>query len=69
MKTLIKKCPVDGTYTVKGFCPKCNERTLVTDPPKFSPEDKYGSLRRKEKVSEKEDAEDSEDVKEDCGCN
>jgi H/ACA ribonucleoprotein complex subunit 3 len=47
MKTLIKKCASCGIYTMKGFCPKCNSKTLVSDPPKFSPEDKYGEIRRK----------------------
>lgn len=50
MKTLIKKCPACGTYTTKGFCPKCNEKTLGSAPPKYSPEDKYGELRRQEKL-------------------
>lgn len=49
MKTLIKKCPKCGSYTTKGFCPKCNEKTMNSDPPKYSPEDKYGEYRRMEK--------------------
>lgn len=49
MKTLIKKCPACGSYTTKGLCPKCEEKTLGSAPPKYSPEDKYGELRRKEK--------------------
>jgi H/ACA ribonucleoprotein complex subunit 3 len=51
MKSLIKKCPVCGIYTTKGFCPKCNEKAVNSDPPKFSPEDKYGSIRRAEMAS------------------
>jgi len=49
MKTLIKKCPKCDEYTTKGFCPKCTEKTLGSAPPKFSPEDKYGEIRRSEK--------------------
>lgn len=49
MKTLIKRCPACKTYTAKGFCPKCNEKTAGSAPPKFSPEDKYGEIRRAEK--------------------
>ena len=49
MKTLIKNCTTCGLYTLKGFCPKCNEKTSGSAPPKYSPEDKYGELRRKEK--------------------
>jgi H/ACA ribonucleoprotein complex subunit 3 len=50
MKTLIKKCPSCGIYTMKGFCPSCNDRTLASDPPKYSPEDKYGDIRRAERA-------------------
>lgn len=50
MKTLIKRCPSCGLYTLKGFCPKCNEKTMVSAPPRYSPEDKYGELRRREKT-------------------
>jgi H/ACA ribonucleoprotein complex subunit 3 len=52
MKTLIKKCPACGIYTVHGFCPKCTGKTMSSDPPRFSPEDKYGGIRRAEKSAE-----------------
>lgn len=48
MKTLIRKCPACGIYTTKGFCPKCNEKTANSAPARFSPEDKYGGIRRAE---------------------
>jgi len=42
-----KKCNV---YTLKQEC--CNSETLSPEPPKYSPEDKYGKYRRE--VKEKE---------------
>jgi len=48
MKTLIRKCPACGIYTAKGFCSKCNDKTSNSAPAKFSPEDKYGGIRRAE---------------------
>ncbi len=47
MKSLIKKCPKCGRYTLKDFCPVCGERTIMSIPPRFSPEDPYGEYRRK----------------------
>jgi H/ACA ribonucleoprotein complex subunit 3 len=52
MTTLIRKCAACNLYTAKGFCPKCNEKTSMTAPPKFSPEDKYGGIRRAEMAEE-----------------
>lgn len=49
MKKEIFKCPACRTYTLKVKCPKCNARTLSPKPAKYSPEDKYGELRRKYK--------------------
>ncbi|MEM5829881.1 MAG: RNA-protein complex protein Nop10 [Candidatus Aenigmatarchaeota archaeon] len=43
----MKKCPVCKTYTFKGKCVKCGSETFSPHPPKFSPQDKYGELRRK----------------------
>lgn len=48
----IKKCNYCGTYTMKDLCPKCNKPTKHPQPPKFSPEDKYGKWRRLEKVKQ-----------------
>ncbi len=46
MKVKMRKCKKCGIYTLKDICPKCNERTHVPIPPKFSPEDPYGKYRR-----------------------
>ncbi len=51
MKVLIKRCPACGMYTLSGLCPKCQEKTLGSAPPRYSPEDKYGDVRRSEKTA------------------
>jgi len=45
----IQKCPKCHSYTIKETCPKCKTKTISTKPAKFSPQDKYGEYRRKEK--------------------
>lgn len=45
--TLCRKC---GVYTMKDICIKCNGKTENPKPAKYSPEDKYGSYRRKAKM-------------------
>ncbi|MCX6695078.1 MAG: RNA-protein complex protein Nop10 [Candidatus Altiarchaeota archaeon] len=42
----IMKCPSCGTYTLETSCPKCALKTFHAQPPKYSPEDKYGKYRR-----------------------
>jgi H/ACA ribonucleoprotein complex subunit 3 len=42
----MRKCVSCGIYTFKDFCPKCNQKTVNPEQPKFSPEDKYGKYRR-----------------------
>ena len=42
----MRKCPDCKVYTFKGSCPKCGNKTVNPEPPKFSPEDKYGKYRR-----------------------
>jgi len=43
----LKKCRKCGTYTMKDVCPKCGSAAASPQPPKYSPEDKYGKWRRK----------------------
>ena len=45
----LRKCLSCGIYTLKQKCPKCNTASNIAAPMKFSPEDKYGSYRRKAK--------------------
>jgi H/ACA ribonucleoprotein complex subunit 3 len=48
----ILRCTKCGTYTLKENCPKCNSTAGLPKPPKYSPEDKYASLRRQVKRTE-----------------
>ncbi|QIW24065.1 RNA-protein complex protein Nop10 [Sulfolobus sp. S-194] len=45
MKWKIKKCPKDGTYTLKDSCPICGTTTIIPHPARFSPIDKYVKYR------------------------
>jgi len=45
-----KKCMV---YTMDEICPKCGEKTVSKNPPRFSPQDNYGVYRRRLKKLEK----------------
>jgi H/ACA ribonucleoprotein complex subunit 3 len=46
MKGRIRRCPADGTYTLKPVCPACGEPTGTPHPARFSPQDPYGKYRR-----------------------
>ncbi len=48
MSTILR-CTVCHKYTMKETCPDCSSRTIDPQPPKFSPQDKYGSYRRQMK--------------------
>jgi H/ACA ribonucleoprotein complex subunit 3 len=52
---MMKSCPDCGRYTLQGACPRCGADTQDPQPAKFSPEDKYGSYRRKLKRMEEAD--------------
>ncbi|EZQ06943.1 MULTISPECIES: RNA-protein complex protein Nop10 [Acidianus] len=41
----IRKCPNDGTYTLRDYCPICGKPTVFSHPPRFSPVDKYVKYR------------------------
>ncbi|MGA2462194.1 MAG: RNA-protein complex protein Nop10 [Candidatus Bathyarchaeia archaeon] len=49
MKWLLRKCPACSQYTLKPKCPKCGADTIIPHPSKYSPHDKYASLRQREK--------------------
>jgi len=44
----IKKCPSCKTYTLKDFCPECEEKTISAHPRQFSleKEKKYSKYRK-----------------------
>ncbi|MGB9882388.1 MAG: RNA-protein complex protein Nop10 [Methanomassiliicoccales archaeon] len=47
MRTSLRKCPKCQEYTLGETCPRCGRRSVVATPPKFSPEDRYGTYRRR----------------------
>jgi H/ACA ribonucleoprotein complex subunit 3 len=46
------KCAEHG-YTLGATCPACGKATARAGPAKYSPEDPYGSYRRKLKLMER----------------
>ncbi|AGE71208.1 RNA-protein complex protein Nop10 [Sulfolobus acidocaldarius] len=45
MKSKIRRCNKDYTYTMSERCPTCGEKTFIPIPPRFSPVDKYVKYR------------------------
>ena len=45
-----KKCKI---YTFDSICKNCKEKTISKNPPRFSPQDRYGIYRRKLKKLKK----------------
>ncbi|HYS71694.1 MAG TPA: RNA-protein complex protein Nop10 [Thermoplasmata archaeon] len=43
----MRVCREDRTYTFRETCPRCGSVTVAPLPPRYSPEDRYGSYRRK----------------------
>lgn len=41
MRWRIRKCVNCKLYTIKDVCPRCNSKTVIPHPPRFSPDDKY----------------------------
>ena len=48
----IHKCGSCQLYTLHEACPKCQGKTIIPKPPKFSLNDKYSSYRRESKKEE-----------------
>ncbi len=46
----IQYCAACDIYTLKEKCKGCGEKTISPKPARFSPEDTYGSYRRKLKI-------------------
>ena len=42
----MKYCNKCKRYTLKDICPICGEKTIIKEPPRFSPQDRYGKYRR-----------------------
>ncbi len=51
----IRKCKDCERYTMKENCPLCGKQTLIMEPPRYSPQDKYGKYRRLVKFKELEE--------------
>jgi H/ACA ribonucleoprotein complex subunit 3 len=49
----ILMCSSCKSYTIKELCPKCGGKTGPSQPPKYSPEDKYAKYRREAKLEER----------------
>mgnify|MGYP002338705190 CR=1 FL=1 len=46
----MKKCKSCGQYMLSETCPECGNRASNPGPGPFSPSDKHGKHRRKEKL-------------------
>ncbi len=46
-------CTACQQYTMKDFCPACEQKTGVRKPAKYSPEDKYAQYRREAKTEQR----------------
>lgn len=40
-------CNKCKNYTLDKICSECKEKTISKNPPRFSPQDRYGKYRRK----------------------
>lgn len=49
MAKSIHFCENCKEYTLSDLCPRCNKKTVLPKPPKYSPEDKYAAYRRQAK--------------------
>jgi len=44
--SLLYYCVHCQMYTLKTMCSSCHKKTVTKKPPRFSPQDAYGSYRR-----------------------
>lgn len=59
-QAVLRACPSCGTFTLRTACPACETPTREPGPSKFSPEDKYGSYRRRLKRLDEAEGKDDE---------
>jgi len=50
----INRCKGCGKYTLRTTCPGCSDKAVNPRPGPFSPEDRHGKHRRKEKLKRRE---------------
>jgi H/ACA ribonucleoprotein complex subunit 3 len=53
MRTQMRKCEKCGSYTMKDTC-QCGGVTVIPQPPRYSPQDRYGKYRRQLKKMDQE---------------
>jgi H/ACA ribonucleoprotein complex subunit 3 len=58
----ILKCPACGSYGLDEKC-SCGAKRGKPKPPKYSPEDRYGTYRRKFKENEQLESNDTQEEK------
>jgi H/ACA ribonucleoprotein complex subunit 3 len=46
-------CNTCKVYILDKICKTCNEKTISKNPPRYSPQDRYGKYRRKLKKLQK----------------
>jgi len=46
-------CKNCANYTFDDICIKCKKKTISKNPPRYSPQDRYGKYRRKLKKLQK----------------
>ena len=47
MRSLLRRCPDCGRYTLLDQCRSCGRPTVCPVPPRYSPEDRMGEYRRR----------------------
>jgi len=47
MKHFLFKCSECSVYTMDQQCPECGNTAWAVEPPRFSPQDRWGKYRRK----------------------
>jgi H/ACA ribonucleoprotein complex subunit 3 len=47
MKSLMRRCGACSRYSLVEKCPKCGAATVIPIPPRYSPEDRYSSYRKR----------------------
>lgn len=52
--TDIRYCKNCEKYTLNKICKKCDSKTIIKKPPRYSPQDAYGKYRRKLKKEEQD---------------
>ncbi|HJH57116.1 MAG TPA: RNA-protein complex protein Nop10 [Euryarchaeota archaeon] len=52
MRSLLRRCPSCGRYTLLNECGHCGQATVCPVPVRYSPEDRMGEYRRRSIIEE-----------------